>query len=382
MTHLRLKLFGGLFFVAIVGIFLYYTFTPKPYSLDKLLPDYGFTTVAQKEALHDLYQKASEGKRWEKVFPSRATLDEVASDVLTLIQDTQAKFIVRKGTQERWEVQPLAWMNQETDKILADLKTLGLTTEVAPISQKVDAICILGATRKSMSIRVRYAESLLYNGWETHALILLAGERPASKDVDGTEAELAAIAADRGLKDWHALTETHLLEDLFAHSPLRKAKLKTNLKTYVIDTLAGDLSRPTTQTTVLALLEWLKTKPEIKTILLISNQPHVAYQEVIIRSIFKDQDSAVAFQVVGSGLFDPKEMKPLLEGLGSYLWAASPSVLAKLDLSEKAEKTKEAFHELYAKNPLLYRLLPPILRTGQTEATTPPTVTFRAFEVK
>ena len=221
MKITRTKILIALFVTILVGVGFYLTHSSKPYSLNQALNDYGFVTPVEKEALHDLCQKASiipTGKTWNDVFPPRKTEQEVVGDILTLVKETQEKFIIKTGNQERWEVKPLAWMTQDKEKILSDLKTLKIVEEIAPKTQAVDAICILGATRKSMRTRVRYAESLIYNGLQTQILILLAGERYVTMDVDGSAEELTTIATKYSISDWHKLTETHLIQDLFTTS--------------------------------------------------------------------------------------------------------------------------------------------------------------------
>ena len=133
---------------------------------------------------------------------------------------------------------------------------------------------------------------------------------------------------------------------------------------------------------MMALVDWLKTQPQIKKILFVSNQPHVAYQSAIISSILKEQDSPLTFQVVGPAVSDPQEMKPLIEGLGSYLWAESPSVLSKLNITAATQETQSALRELYLKNPLIYKLLPSVLREESAVDAAPPVVKFRSFEIQ
>ena len=103
------------------------------------------------------------------------------------------------------------------------------------------------------------------------------------------------------------------------------------MPTYVIDTPAGDLPRPTTQTTILELIKWLKHYDEIKNIIFVSNQPFVKYQESIISSVFKIHDASINVEVVGPEvLFTEREVQPIIEALGSYIWVQTPTALLKL----------------------------------------------------
>ncbi len=344
--------------IAVLLALIYFARFYKPYSLDKVLDHYGFTTSQQKRALHDLYQKAT-GMPWQEAFSSRHTKKALMRDILTFIEKTQEKFIVRKGLQERWEVEALPWMTQNKGEILDDLRTLGFIEEIEPTHKHVDAICILGATWKTMLRQFQYTHCLLKSGVTAPSLIFLGGERYVTVGVDGTEEELSALAAKLGVSDWRQLTEAHLMTELYTTSKIKNQKITP----YFINTPKGDLPRPTTQTTMMELITWLKHHPEIKSLLFVSPQPHVKYQEAIIQSIFADQHKALSFHVVGPGVTNSQNMKPLIEGLGSYLWATTPPLLAQLGLEERDPHIIAELKELYNKNPLMYKELPAILRT-------------------
>ena len=330
-----------------------------------LLDSYGFTTAEQKEAFKSLLRLASTNLDiidCESETHCLSTEPEFADRILTLLTETQEKFVVRKEKQERWEVVAPNWMNKQPEIILRHLNTLGFTYLIAPREREFDAICILGATAPRMKERVEYAQGLLANDIQTKNIILLTGERYVKAGIDGPEDTLTALAQKYNLPNVSALTETHMLREIFETSPLSRE----GIKTYVIDTPAGELPRPTTQTTVEYLLDWLKSHQAINNILFVTNQPYVKYQEAIIRTVLEAKRSNLGYQVVGPAA-TTDQIKPLLEALGSYIWAQTPEVLKKLTTILNKPVVNNELRALYAKNPLLYKQLPESSCQANTE---------------
>ena len=128
------------------------------------------------------------------------------------------------------------------------------------------------------------------------------------------------------------------------------------MPTYVIDTPAGVLPRPTTQTTIIELVKWLKQHEEIKTITFVSNQPYVKYQEAVIREVIKNLNAEIEIEVVGSACSD-ENAQPIIEALGSYIFAVTPEILIKFGGKITDPALIESFKALYAKQPLIYQNL-------------------------
>ncbi|WP_339041281.1 hypothetical protein [Candidatus Lariskella endosymbiont of Hedychridium roseum] len=157
-------------------------------------------------------------------------------------------------------MQSAEWMTENKTPNIQNLKILGFINAIVPVMKKADALCILGATGPTMLSRIEYANSLLESGLKASSVILLTGERYVNTSVDGTEEELAEIADKFALSSWHEVTETHLMQYLYNQSDLHDK----DLTLHVIDTPRQDLPRPTTQTTALELVSWLKLHDEIQ----------------------------------------------------------------------------------------------------------------------
>lgn len=322
--------------------------------LEQILHLYGYKTDEQKRALAYFLEQASILKASQNLasrFPKRKTDEALLNDLLELVQLTQKHFTKRTAQQERWEVTPDAWM-QTIDKTQAHqaLQQLSLTEKITPHNITPDALCILGSSYKTMQKRLSYAHELIESGFTPKHLILLGGERKAVIGIDGSEGELRTIAQEFGMHNLENLTETHLLQRAYDESPISK-----ELAMDIIDTPRGDLPRPTTETTLMELVSWLKVSPDITSITFVSNQPYVLYQDAIITQVIKSTKPELHFETIGGGMGNEPTIINLIGSLGSYLWARTPMVIQELGITITEPAQQEAFIALYKNNPTLLK---------------------------
>lgn len=358
------------------------------YSLNDIFDQYGFVTEEAKDGLKGLLKNASislskDPSPEEKLagdlenastssktpspedFSKKESAEKILEKMVVLIEETQKKFTVRKGHQERWEVKALEWMRSPDNE--EHLKKLGFVDATPLGSCPVDAICILGAMQQRMADRMQYVETLLtQNKLQTKRLILLSGERYVTVGVDGSETELMEIAKRFEIKNLAQLTEMHLMKDLYERSSFLKDKYPIpdiiDVKGKLIPAAPGtsELSqkmRPTTESTIDALIEQLQRNQEIQSVLFISNQPYVAYQKAIIQLSFKIHHmDHIQIEVIGDKVENPSNAQPLIEGLGSYLWAGFPAILANMHVTV-SDAIKERLALLYSKSALMDRYI-------------------------
>lgn len=357
------------------------------YSLNDIFDQYGFVTEEAKDGLKGLLKNASislskDPSPKEKLagdlenastssktpspedFSKKESADKILEKVVSLVEETQKKFTVRKDHQERWQVSPLDWMklpdNQE------HLQKLGFVNEVLPQSFSPDAICILGATRRRMKDRIRYVKTLLKaKKLQAKHFILLSGERYVDVIADGPEEKLKKIAEMFHIKDLKDLTEMHVMQYLYERSSFLKDKYPIPDIINVLGVIPSANSskpeaaepnkkqRPTTESTINALIEQLQRNQEIQSVLFISNQPYIAYQKAIIQLSFKIHHmDHIQIEVIGDKVEDPSKVQPLIEGLGSYLWAGFPAILANMYVTV-SDDIKERLDRLYSKSSLM-----------------------------
>lgn len=157
------------------------------------------------------------------------------------------------------------------------------------------------------------------------------------------------IAKKYDIDNLSKLTETHLIKSIYENS-----ELYNKLQTFIIDTPAGDLSRPTTETTLHELVKWLSRHQDIKRIIFVSNQPYVKYQEAVITQVLKRSSPYIIFEVVGPEIAKDIKVLNLVEGIGSYIWAETPSIVSQLGKVIANEELLQEFKKLYGKNALMY----------------------------
>ncbi len=349
-------------------LYAYRNHTPSyPRNLNLALDYYGFKTPKQKLALRFLMKNAG-------IEDVDALLDSKAENknalikaILSFIKITQDKFTIRIGNQERWDVKTSDWMKDPAQqaKILSALETLNMMDAVPPTFKRREVICVLGASRSVMVSRLEYAGELFTEGkLPAHWLIMLAGERYVTPDkngvrVDGSEQELSELAAKAG-KNVSTLTETDLMKAAYEASKLY-GKFPNN--DVLIDTPRRDLPRPTTETTVTELCDWLKQNPEVQDITFVSNQPHVEYQKAIIAQVFEKQGVKVKFEVIGPEYRadlvnnDADKINYVMQALGSTIWAKTPEVMDAIGLEVSDPQLRAEYMELYKRQPLIYNNL-------------------------
>lgn len=334
-----------------------------PMSLWQLLDAYGFSRSEQKQAIVYLLEQSGVQEADVWLHTSHKTPDELLANIIKFLEITQKNFTIRTGVQERWDIDPAQWMmvKENQQDILVALTALGLTNAVAPTFKQRDVICILGARNSAMQTRLAYAGGLYANRELPAAeLVLLAGERYVTFDkehisIDGTEVELSTLAKKIGKSDVKEITETDLIYEAYIHS-----ELFGKMPVTVIDTPRGNLPRPTTETTIIELIRWLRKHPEVRSITFVSNQPHVEYQKAVIEMVFKRENMDTKIEVIGPEfkLAADKDratyIKDLVAALGSQIYAVTPGIVEKLDLDVDDPSLKARFIELYKKQPLIY----------------------------
>ena len=320
-----------------------------------LLAAYGWKTPEQQEALCQLLKYAGVELDLENLQDQQPT-EELLIWLLSLINETQAKFWNRQGGKERWEISPLRWMKDHCAQVWPSLGKLGCLHAVEPEIGSCGTVCVLGASKYRMESRLRFLVNLMRQQKLCPTqLILLSGERLATRDseskkVDGTEEELELIAKRYGRASWEKVTEMDILRFLVEKEPNF-----ANLEIVVVDTPAhqrpdGTVQRPTTQSTI---ERWLDQHPLPEKVFFISNQPYVQYQSSVIGVALRGHPNGekCEMNVIGEAFIPnatPSEenVKQGVEALGSLIRAKALLIL----LDKRVELTQsmvDEFRKIY-----------------------------------
>lgn len=233
--------------------------------------------------------------------------------------ETQKKWL-RPAGQERWENQtPLTC---ESDKLPPLFKNLALINEIKPVKQHYDYAVFLGATLNTVRYRLGHLIALWNSGVRFDSIIILAGKRQLDSTIESSESLLNNTCTKLSFKsDWQfngqlPTTETEMIRFVFDQTDTPTA-WKT-IPCIFVDapmqpTENGSLRRPNTQDTV---DEWLKNNPKTGSILSISNQPYIGYQDAVLRKALPKE---FVIETVGTACSD-KKPTVILDSLARWIY--------------------------------------------------------------
>ena len=349
----------GVSCLAATALYFWQHNSQPSYSLLDVLDYYGFSESQQKQSLEDLMKRSGIIKPTETfmtIFPKRKEFPKLLEDVVRFVELTQQHFTVRTGTQERWEVQPTAWMTKDVEEIRADLEKLNITREVKPTDFNPDVVAVFGATLPGMRARFNYLDKLYtQNDLKFNFLVLLTGERKVTIGIDGTEQELIEIA-EKYNTIVEQLTETTLMREAYSATDISKTvpieKLIVINNRARVDSKTGQTIRPTTETTVQELCDVVEEKLKsssdsvaINSFLFISSQPYVNYQELTVNKVIEQKlpEKNFQIQVVGDEVKEvsTKTNQRSIGALGTQIWAQTSVVLPELEVLYKDKIRKD-----------------------------------------
>lgn len=138
---------------------------------------------------------------------------------------------------------------------------------------------IFGATYQSVKERMLFLGEEWQRGLRFDEIVLLGSARPITPEEKlEARSESLQTESDIMLALWTSLPLPAALKKvpkILVHSPM-----KTDA--------SGVLLRPNTADTIIA---WLNTKPKPGTVVAISNQPYVHYQDAVLRALMPEQFS-------------------------------------------------------------------------------------------
>ncbi len=240
----------------------------------------------------------------------------------SIVAATQKSWLRRSGT-ERWEMDNR--YEQISDKITPLFNKLGILEEVKPSKNKYTYAIVHGATVYPVRHRLAYALKLWEEGVKFDTLVFFVGARPLDKN---REPESALFRKDDKFlsikKDWikpsiHPKTEAEMAHMVFNQAQLPDG-FKEVVKVVFVDTPMqkrsdGSLRNPNTGDNV---NYWIKmNNPERGSILAISNQPYVYYQDVVLNTLLSQPFTV---ETVGPKVTSKLHVGVVLDNLARWLY--------------------------------------------------------------
>ncbi len=192
----------------------------------------------------------------------------------------------RRPGQERWEVSDLKLSKEQRKKVLKHLKALGLIHKAKPDKKQFDYALLLGATVPRMKSRFQHLVTLWEEGVRFDKIIFLSGERPLQDNIDLTEALVSEVVGKEASKD-----KKHKARPATEKEAARMVYMATEMpddmraipveffsssRTWLVDRWQRGNTRD-------SFKSWVKTNPRPGSALIVSNQPHLLYQQEVIR---------------------------------------------------------------------------------------------------
>ena len=192
----------------------------------------------------------------------------------------------RKPDQERWEVADLKLSNEQKKKVMGYLEALGLINQLKPDRTHFDYALVLGGTAPRMKGRFQHLIKLWNEGVRFNQIIFLSGQRPTLDDIDQTEMLVADVIGSDASEDKkrkaRPVTEKEAAEMVYMSTEMPEAMRNIKVDFFSTDRfwLVDRWQRGNTRDSI---KNWAASHPKPGSALIVSNQPHLLYQQEVIR---------------------------------------------------------------------------------------------------
>jgi hypothetical protein len=231
------------------------------------------------------------------------------------------KNLLRQG--ERWDQQTNQFekLKQNIKPLLSEL---GFIDASLPHFSEYQGAIVLGALLPTVRIRLHYLVEQWKKGVKFSHLYFLGSERPLEAKQENREAFVQDGNSPLKIRQgWlepaeFPITECEMLRLVWEQSEIPEA-MRDKVNIHFInapmkkDSKSNKLLRPTTDDTV---VYWLKAEPPIGRYLVITNEPYVNRQDIVLRSIAADY----GFDTVGFGANEHEEVAIFLDELARFIF--------------------------------------------------------------
>lgn len=246
----------------------------------------------------------------------------------------------RPANTERWHVEEDPALAARRAELLPLLSDLGLTGHRLPKRMHYDHVLVLGAGEGGVDARLDTLKQAWEAGVRFDHIALLGSGRPLEP---GVEPSADTLPAERA-------TEAEMMEARYKALKHTWPHAMRLAHTVLIDTHdRPDGTRADTADTIRA---WNATAPRPGNVLVISSQPHAAYQDAAVKSILPLEYHV---ETVGAAAPESMNLNVALDALAKRVEIDAPGIEQRLAAAEKA---KEAGAGLVMLDPLEIRMAP------------------------
>lgn len=244
----------------------------------------------------------------------------IESIIAATQKDQPIGFLRAKG-KERWQL--TSYYANSENAIIQQCRQLSMIEEIKPSTFCYEYAIVHGGTINGMRSRIAFLTNLWKEGYRWHNLVILTGQRPLDPII---ESQTTLIDKNNGYlvfkTEWHLTisptNETDMVRMILEQSVLPAAW--KNIPITIVDTplqkKETEICRPTTIDT---MHQWLSTDPVPGSILAISHQPFIGYQDAVVRSILPKE---FILETVGPQAESPIESAVLVDTVARWLYNA------------------------------------------------------------
>jgi hypothetical protein len=248
--------------------------------------------------------------------------DGSLATIITATQKEQPEGFLRPKDKERWQV--TSYLTAKEDKIRAQCLTLSMIKEIKPLDYNYEYLLLFGGTLEGVRTRVAFLSKLWHRGVRFKKIIVLTGQRlldpviESPQELTNAHNLILSIKPNWQLKN-SPTTETDMIRMVFEQSIVPAAWQSMPIE--FIDTPMqkrdGWFVRPNTTDTI---QHWLTTHPIPGSLLAISEQPSIGYQDALLQRFLP---ASFTIETVGSAASKSRTKPEILIGtVGWWLYNA------------------------------------------------------------
>ncbi|MGB9087498.1 MAG: hypothetical protein WCB98_03875 [Candidatus Aquirickettsiella gammari] len=273
--------------------------------LKSVIEKLGFESEQKISAFKELFKLTglNEIEDDEKGFKSKSA---ALTHLVELTQGTEDKPAwLRWAGQERWDHNDNKSMQINKKEFNSLFNQLALPKEKKPSQRDYAVVLLFGAKQSCVEGRLNYLQSLLDNNeLKIEQLVLLGGKRQLMED------EIIDLSGEK------ERTELEMMKAL-VDARVKNKQLDKNIEIMPIDTpMKPDGTRPNTADTIEKWLEIRKKSFKIS-VLAISNQPHICYQDAVLKGVLDKNNllDSIKVETIGGAMSENEKIVTVLDAL-------------------------------------------------------------------
>ena len=238
----------------------------------------------------------------------------------SIVDATQKAWLRQKG-KERWEMEET--FPEKRKELINLFHQLGSIKAVKPQKKLYDYVLFFGASFPAFKQRLNFLFKLWNDDIRFNTIVFLGAQRPLDPQLESPEKMLNTTTNNFPYKkEWELKTEMpqteiDMMKLVFDQAKLPQGFELVNLVFVDTPMQKTDSGQPRRPITVDTINKWLKTYPKPGSLLVISSQPHVGYQDTVARTVLP---SHFSIETVGAAAGPGLKTAVYLDNLARWLY--------------------------------------------------------------